>query len=166
MEPYTVQSLSSLIDEHYADREFAQRPIAIPTVNPERTFLEKVFLLHEEFQRPKEKMRVDRLSRHLYDIINLIKAGYMDKALENPVLYRTIVAHRQKFNKVSGVDYNLHQPKTINPIPANEVIDAWRADYNTMLEQMIYEENPPSFDDIIEKMKSLKIKMNSLQWKL
>ena len=166
MEPFTVQIFNSLLDDEYTDREFAQPAIEIPTVNPERTFLEKVFLLHEEFQRPKEKMRVEKLSRHFYDIVKLTQSGYMDKALENPDLYQTIVTHRQKFNKVGGVDYNLHAPQQINPIPPDDVIDAWRSDYNTMIEQMIYEENPSSFDEIIADLTKLKTKINALPWKL
>jgi hypothetical protein len=55
--------------------------LIVPTVNPERTFLEKLFLLHEEFHRPANKMRVDRLSRHLYDIYHLTKAGIAEKAI-------------------------------------------------------------------------------------
>lgn len=75
-EPFSVQSFASLVDEEYANRDFAQAPIRVPTVNPERTFLEKIFLLHEEFHRPPEKMRVDRLSRHLYDVSKLAKTDW------------------------------------------------------------------------------------------
>ncbi len=166
MEPFTAQIFNSLLDDEYTDRAFAQPAIAIPTVNPERTFLEKVFLLHEEFQRPKEKRRVERLSRHFYDIVKLTQSGFMDKALENPDLYQTIVTHRQKFNKVGGVDYNLHSPQEINPIPPEDVIDAWRLDYNTMVEQMIYEKNPSSFDEIIAVITKIKTKINALPWQL
>jgi len=67
-EPFEMRTFSSLIDEHYKGQAYTQDAITIPTVRPERTFLEKIFLLHEEFQRPKEKIRIDRLSRHLYDI--------------------------------------------------------------------------------------------------
>lgn len=70
-EPFTVQSFASLVDETYPDSEFAQMPIHVPTVNPKRSFLEKIFLLHEEFQRPAEKIRVNRLSRHLYDVYKI-----------------------------------------------------------------------------------------------
>lgn len=166
MEPFTIQTFASLLDEEYADQVFVQCPIEIPTVNPERTFLEKVFLLHEEFQRLKEKMRVERLSRHLYDIVKLAEAGYVNKALESQELYLTIVNHRQKFNKVGGVDYNLHAPESIDPIPPDDVIDAWRADYNTLKEQMIYEENPPNFSEIIEEIRKIKTRINDLNWKL
>jgi len=78
---------------------------------------------------------------------------YTEKALNNKALYETIVVHRHKFTRIGGIGYNLHQPKTINPIPIQEVIEAWRKDCNIMIEQMIeqmiYEENPPSFEDII-----------------
>ncbi len=38
LEPFSIQPFGSLLDEEYPDKEFAQAPIAIPTVNPERTF--------------------------------------------------------------------------------------------------------------------------------
>lgn len=165
-EPFTVCSIASLIDLHYPTQYFVLPSFEVPSVNPERTFLEKIFLLHEEFQRPFEKIRVDdRLSRHLYDVVSLSKTEFAEIALTNPELYETIVIHRHKFTRLGGVNYNLHQPKTINPIPIPEVIEDWRKDYNKMLEQMIYEENPYSFDELIEKLKHLTLRINSLDWK-
>lgn len=163
-EPFSIRLISSLIDVHYPKMEFALPSIQIPSVNPERTFLEKIFLLHEEFQRPKEKMRFERLSRHLYDVVALAKTEYAEKALRDQALYETIVLHRHKFTRVGGVNYNLHQAKTINPIPNPEIIEAWRKDYNTMIEQMIYEENPLSFDEISLALEHLKAKINALDW--
>ncbi|MHC1775360.1 MAG: nucleotidyl transferase AbiEii/AbiGii toxin family protein [Lentimicrobium sp.] len=164
-EPFTMRTFKSLVDEEYAEREFSQPPVNIPAVNPERTFLEKIFLLHEEFHRPIEKVRVDRLSRHLYDIYHISKTEFADKALNDQELYETIVNHRFSFAHVGGVNYNQHQPQTIDPIPIPEVFEAWRADYNTMLEQMIYEENAPSFDEIITGVNNLKDRINSLPWR-
>ncbi len=163
-EPFTIRPISSLVDIFYPHMEFALPSIQVPSVNPERTFLEKIFLLHEEFQRPKEKMRSDRLSRHLYDVVTLAKTVYADKALSDQTLYETIVIHRYTFTRISGVDYNLHQPKTINPIPSPEVIKEWEKDYNTMIEQMIYEENPYSFKEIIDSLVALKARINHLDW--
>lgn len=59
-EPFTERQFCSFIGENFKGRNFADSPITIPTVNPERTFLEKIFLLHEEFQQPAEKVKVDR----------------------------------------------------------------------------------------------------------
>lgn len=162
-EPYTVKSISSFVDENFPDAEFSQDPIQVPTVNPERTFLEKVFLLHEEFQRPADKMRVDSLSRHLYDIYQLSKSKFAEKAISDKDLYQTIVQHRKRFAKLGGVDYNLHQPQTINPIPIPEVIDEWKKDYIKMQEQMIYGESP-SFENMIESIKTTVDRINRLEW--
>jgi len=79
IEPHTPKLFSSLVGEYYKDQSFADTAITIPTVNPERTFLEKIFLLHEEFQKNGKKIRVDRLSRHLYDIEKMMDTHYAQK---------------------------------------------------------------------------------------
>ena len=163
-EPFTIKSFGSLVDEVYAGRDFAEPLFEVPTVNPERTFLEKVFLLHEEFHRPADKMRVDRLSRHLYDIYHLTKAGIAEKAISDKELYETIVAHRYKFSRVGEVDYNLHNPKTLNPIPVPGIIEEWKSDYAKMKDDMIYEENKPSFEDLINNLEELRTKLQALDW--
>lgn len=164
-EPFSTRNFSSLVDEHYPDKEFAQAAIDVPTVNPERTFLEKIFLLHEEFHRPPEKMRVDRLSRHLYDVYKLSKTEFAEKAINDKELYETIVKHRHLFSRVGGVNYNLHQPQTINPLPIPEVLEAWKADYIPMQEQMIYVYSP-DFDEMIKEIKAFMAKINQLEWKM
>lgn len=56
------------------------------------TFLEKAFLLNEEFQ--KEKPRSRRMSRHLYDLEKLMDTkNYGKAALEDTALYQAIVEH-------------------------------------------------------------------------
>jgi len=163
-EPFTQKRFGALVDEHYAEREFAEPLFTVPTVNPERTFLEKLFLLHEEFHRPAEKIRVDRLSRHLYDIYHLTKAGIAARAISDKELYETIVAHRYKFSRVGDVDYNLHHPMSLNPAPIEEKMAEWKADYAKMMEEMIYEENKPSFDDLINNLSELKTQLQSVTW--
>jgi len=140
VEPSATKSISSLLDDHYPQADFALESIKIPSVVPERTFLEKLFLLHEEFQRPREKIRVDKLSRHYYDLFQLLKSGHGILAIENPELYETIVKHRYNFNRIGGVNYNLHQPQTLNPTPIPDLLNKWEDDYKTMQEEMIYGE--------------------------
>jgi hypothetical protein len=163
-EPFSIQIFGALVDEVYADKDFAEPLFEVPTVNPERTFLEKLFLLHEEFHRPANKMRVDRLSRHLYDIYHLTNAGIAEKAINDKELYETIVAHRYKFSRVGEVDYNGHNPKTLNPIPIKDKLEEWKSDYSKMKEDMIYEENKPSFEDLIKNLEELRNKLKALDW--
>ncbi len=161
MESYTLKSFSSLVGENYKGREFADLPITIPTVNPERTFLEKIFLLHEEHQMPLEKMQIKRKSRHLYDLEKLMDTNYGKQALQNKDLYYTIVKHRSKFSKLSGVDYSRHSPGKINPIPPKELLGAWEKDYKEMQQNMFYRESL-AFDDLMKRIKELKARINNL----
>ena len=165
IEPFTVRKISSMLDENYPVAPFAEPPIDVPTVDPERTLLEKIFLLHEEFQRSDEKIRVDRMSRHLYDIYKLAASPFGEKALINRELYSEIVVHRHLFTKLGGVDYKRHNPRTINPIPPDLLLDLWKSDYLTMQEQMIYA-NSPGFEEMIEKIRSYISKLNQLDWEI
>lgn len=162
-EPFTYRTFSSLVGEYYPEEPFADAPISVPSVNPERTLLEKLFLLHEEFQKPDEEIRVNRLSRHLYDIEKLMHTEFIDLALDNLSLYHEIVMHRSIYTKIAGIDYNLHQPKTLNPIPPDKLMGDWEKDYKAMQEAMIYGESL-SFEELIEIIKELKQKINSINW--
>lgn len=164
-EPFAERSIISMLDHSYPDAPFAQDCINIPSVLPERTFLEKIFLLHEMFQQPADKRKVERFSRHLYDIYKISKTEYSDFALNDKGLYQTIVNHRHKFTKVGNVDYNLHHPKTINFIPSVKERNEWKRDYNTMQEQMIHGDSP-DFEDLIKSLSILNERINKLLWKI
>ncbi|MBN2820884.1 MAG: nucleotidyl transferase AbiEii/AbiGii toxin family protein [Bacteroidales bacterium] len=159
-EPFTKRVFASLVGEHYKGKPFADDPISVACVNPERTFLEKLFLLHEEFQKPGNEIRVDRLSRHLYDIEMLMRTEYAEIALANKELYNEIIIHRSIYTKISNINYNGHQHKSLNPLPPDTVIDNWRKDYQRMQEEMIYGASLP-FDKLIERIKELKERINN-----
>jgi predicted nucleotidyltransferase component of viral defense system len=161
-EPFSVKTFSSFMGEVYADRSFADTTIAIPCVNPERTFLEKIFLLHEEFQKPSEKIRADRMSRHLYDLGKLMNSSFAEIAFGDDLqLYNTIVAHRQLMTPLRGVDYTNHKPEFINPLPPPQILAAWQKDYQVMQGAMIYGESLP-FDKLMAELTILKGKINNL----
>jgi hypothetical protein len=161
-EPFTIKPIRSYVGEIYADKSFADEPINIPSVNPERTFLEKIFLLHEEFQKPADKIRVNRMSRHLYDLGVLNKSMFAQVAFsDNLELFKTIVAHRKLMTPLRGIDYELHKPPFINPLPPDFLVEAWQKDYQFMQESMIFGDSPP-FDKLIAVLRILKQYINSL----
>ena len=165
MEPNVVKTITSLVDLYSKNSHFFETETKIPVITPERTLLEKIFLLHEEFQRPIQKRRTDRLSRHLYDILQVSNNGFANLAFDNRELYNEIVEHRFHFTRLGGVDYNLHAPQFINPIPTNDTIVAWKKDYRKMQEEMIYGDSP-SFDEMIKQIKDLIQILNNKKWLL
>ena len=105
------------------------------------------------------------MSRHLYDIYQIAKTDRLEKGLEGNDLYETIVKHRYNFTRIGGVDYNSHQPQTIDFLPPKELMDAWEADYKKMQEQMIYGESP-NFNELIVSLTELKDRINTSNWKM
>jgi predicted nucleotidyltransferase component of viral defense system len=162
-EPLRKIYLQSIVDEAYSDRSFANLPFEVNAVVPERTFLEKICLLHEEFARPQEFTRTERMSRHLYDLTKMYDAGIAEKALEDNDLFGSIIEHRRIFIGLKGFDYNTLHPATINIIPPENVIAKWRQDYETMRETMIYGESLP-FNNLLDKIKLLNETVNQLEW--
>lgn len=163
IEPFTDRTFTTMVAENYSGQPFSDEPIAISTVNPERTFLGKIFLLYEEFQRPQDKRRVDGLSRHLYDIEKLSRTEFAETALKNAELYNTIVAHRSKFNRISGIDFTNHSPGKIFFVPPEHLLSEWEQDYKLMQENMISGE-ALQFAELIKKLKELQSRINNIIW--
>ena len=157
-EPTELRPIRSLIGESF-DGEDTDTECLIRTVVPTRTFLEKLFLLAEEFQ--KEKPRSVRMSRHLYDLEKLMDTEYGLEALSNSKLYDAIVEHRKTYYALKYVNYNLHSPSTINFIIPDSVMEAWQEDYADMKRFFIYGESL-EFDALMQKMKELQERVRLL----
>lgn len=139
-EPVEEREIRSLICESFPDDD-TDAVCRIKTVVPSRTFLEKIFLLAEEFQ--KDKPRSMRMSRHLYDLERLMDSDFGKMALADKTLYNAIIDHRQAYYALKYVDYSLHHPSTINILPPERVLDDWKQDYSNMQRYFIY---GPSLD--------------------
>jgi len=160
-EPLESVEVKSFVDEVFADKTFANKPFNVQTVVPERTFFEKMCLLHEEFSKQAESIRVDRMSRHLYDLARMMDSEVAQNALNNTELYKSIITHRRMFIAIKDFDYDTLSPATINIIPPQNVIAQWEEDYNKM-QTMIYGKSLP-FSELIGKIKQLNQKINSIR---
>lgn len=153
-EPVQEIALESMIDQVYPEAPFTEQKFMVRAVLPERTFLEKMFLLHEEFSKPKDLIRVERMSRHMYDIGQMLKTSIAERAIHDVELYRQVVEHRRKFIGLRGFDYGTLNPATLNIVPPISIIDQWKDDYENMRLHMIYGESV-SFEELISHLKDL-----------
>jgi len=162
-EPLQIVNLQSIVDEVFTGMYFVSPAFTVNAVVPERTFWEKICLLHEEYAKPQELIRTERMSRHLYDLEKIMNTPIAEKALSDKELYDSIVEHRRIFIGLSGFDYSTLAPKTVNIVPPDPIIELWKTDYETMQRTMIYGDSLP-FNMLIDKIKQLNERINQINW--
>ncbi len=150
--------------EPYAATEFPnvfETPQAIVrTLAAERTFWEKVTLLHAEHHRPPEKSIGPRLSRHYYDVFCLYQGDIGERALGQAHLLESVVRHKSLFFRSGWANYETAVPGSIRISPTEARIDDLKRDYQAMAEMFFGE--PPSFDDILQVTSELEERINSV----
>lgn len=157
-EPTEPRPIDTLIAKYYPEED-DEMACTIRTVVPTRTFLEKVFLLNEEFQ--KAKPRYNRMSRHLYDLERLMDTSYGREALADKDLYDAIVEHRKVYYDLKYVDYSRHAPDKIDFIPPASEIEHWRSDYAEMQRHFIFGA-ALSFDELLKRMEELRNRFRAI----
>jgi hypothetical protein len=162
IEPNEMRVMNSIISSEMNNKISLEEPFSFATVRPEKTFLEKIFLLHEEFKKEKEKIRTDRLSRHLYDLEKMMDTVYGKNAISDISLYKSIVEHRETFNKLSYLEYPVHSPQEIIIIPPSEIMSAWENDYKIMRESLIQGDSI-EFDELISRITTLQERVRNIQ---
>lgn len=162
-DPVAIVPLRSYIDDVYPDAAFSEPAFEVRAVVPQRTFLEKLFLLHEEFSKPQETIRVNRMSRHLYDICQIADTPIAEEALSDKELYLSVIDHRRTFIGLKGFYYDTLLPQTLSIIPPESIRESWKQDYRSMQESMIYEESP-TFDQLIDRLTTLNRRINDLHY--
>lgn len=160
-EPLEQIKVKSFIGDNLETSFFEELPVVVNAVVPERTFIEKLFLLHEEFAKPTSQIRVERMSRHLYDIDQILDTDIAEKAIMNDELYRQVIEHRRKFIGLKGFDYSTLEKPTIHFIPEGETREKWDVDYKNTIQSMVLGE-ARTFEEVITRLEKFNQKINSL----
>ena len=161
MEPTENIYVKSLISSALPDVNTSVVNPIITTASPQKTFLEKVCLLHELFSAKVKAENADRRSRHLYDLERMMDMDFAINSLRNNELWNNIQHHRSIFTSVAGVDYSVDFRKYIVLCPPESVLSAWKNDYRQMCETMIYGEKLP-FERLIERIRELEDRFHNL----
>lgn len=151
IDPYSSCMVNSMLSVALPTAAFAEQPFEVPAVEPKRTFLEKAFLMHEEFQQPVDKQSSFRKSRHYYDLERMMDQPFALEVLRNETLYTKIIEHRKHFNPIQEIDYSSHEKESISFYPPEHAIEEYRKDYDTMRKEMIHG-SPLEFDLLMERI--------------
>lgn len=125
-----------------------------------KTLLEKMFLLHEKFQIINQRqilpedVKLERGSRHLFDLIRMDDKGIADQLLTDPQFMKN-------YYYTGDTGYVRKGWTMINFRPPAEILEIYRADYATMRSEMIYGKSE-DFDSLIQKLNNLNDKINRM----
>lgn len=149
----------------YVDDDLATLDLTVPavrTVEPERTFWDKVVILHglrRWFDRRGElKGGGQRVSRHYYDLHRLAREPIGTTAAADLDLGADCVAHARMFFNRPDFDLASAAPGGFALMPHDEMVDQLRTDYRAMT-GMIFGE-PPAFDDVLASIAMLERQLN------
>lgn len=125
----------------------------------ERTFWEKVTILHMLHHKPPGKVFCQRPARHYYDVFRLAQHELGRKAIGDVRLLARVVEHMMLFFPCGWAQYHLAKPGSLKLAPPGHLLEELRDDYKEMAEQMIFGE-VPEFDAVLEGLQEIEISLN------
>lgn len=140
--------------------DFFENPDStVVVLSARRTFWEKATALHAEAHRPAQSSTPQYFSRHYYDLAMLIDTDEGKAAATDFKLLMQVANHKATFFRSSWASYETACPGTLRLLPDQARIKDLRADYKAMA-PMMFDDKPPSFDDIIAKIATLQDRIN------
>ena len=155
--PAAEQTITPYAAEYYG-RVFEQPSTQVLTVLPERTFWEKVTILHREAFRAENSTLPSRYSRHYYDLYCMAKSPVKDRALADTDLLARVVAFKDKFYRCPWARYDLAKPGTMRLIPPEYNIPKLIDDYDHM-QNMIFGKKH-DFEEVLGILRQLEQEIN------
>ncbi len=160
LEPHEAVTIYPFIAD-----EVPEQPLAVlnvTTVVPERSFWDKVVMLHG-LRRWYERRGIlrhqgQRVSRHYYDIHSMMHSGKIESTLSDFDLARDCVRHAQMFFGSLDLDLESAHPGSFALAPNEGMLGDLRRDYGRMAGMII---GPvPAFESVMESVRALEKRLN------
>ena len=162
LDPHEARTLQPYLAEDVP--QLALDVANVVTVDPLRTFWDKVVILHglRSWYVAKGALRGEgqRVSRHYYDLHRLLASDVGPRALGAPDLGADCVAHARLFFNRPPFDLATACPPTFALTPVEGMTEALRRDYSAM-RGMIFG-SAPEFAAILDSVGELEHRINAL----
>lgn len=153
-EPSEQRPITPYLAESFAD-ELPDSMTEVPTLSVQRTFWEKVTILHALHHGTK---MLPAMSRHYYDTAMLAAKGIDDGALLKPELLEKVVRNKSLMFADNKASYGTAMLGTLRLVPDAELRARIEADYRAMTEMFMTP--PPEFDELMTALDKLEGKLN------
>jgi len=158
-EPREAMRIKSYLGETVPGLIFPEAEVQV--LKGTRTFWEKVTLIHAEINRRGERDNFDRFSRHWYDLYRLADHEIGKRAMaEDFDLLGDVVKYKTIFFRRSDAKYENCLNHGVRLIPENRLLSELEKDYRKMRDAGMFYGNPPTFAEIVERLKTLEEEVN------
>ncbi len=144
--------------------EFDVGVASIPTIDAERTFWEKVLILHGrrsgfdgEERIPEDRHKV---SRHYYDVAQIADTEVAERALANLDLLERARQQEQLLFRAAWKKIEEAKPGSFRIVPIEELRTAVGRDYAQMQDMVLGE--APEFAAVVDSLERLEERLNAL----
>lgn len=159
MFPTHTQQVTSYVAQEYPE-SMVNASTSVVVMSAERTFWEKLTILHMLHHRPEEKKFPARMSRHYYDVFRLAAGEVCDAALQQPELLERVVVHKRIFFRSGWAQYETATFGTIRLRPSSHMLPDLQVDYESMAPMFF--SVPPAFEDIMKTVGELEDRINGV----
>lgn len=154
-EPSTMRPITPYLAENFPD-ELPDSVTEVPTLAVERTFWEKVTILHALHHNGKLR---DGLSRHYYDVLMLDGASITAGAVSQPDLLAQVVHNKSLMFAEKSASYETAVLGTLKLLPQDGMMERLAKDYDAM--QDMFMTSSPAFSALIEGIARIERAINA-----
>lgn len=155
IEPSENKQIASYVAELFPQL-FDEPNSTVHVLTAERTFWEKVTILHALHHG--RKMR-ERMSRHYYDTYILAQKGIADKAMPDVALLEQVVRNKSLMFSDNKASYDTAVIGQLRLMPKPEAMEDLKKDYVEMAAMFI--QQAPNFDVMMQGIADLEKRINS-----
>lgn len=160
VEPSQIHQISADILAWDVANQLEFPEATVPVLLAERTYWEKVTLIHAEITRKNPKTTMERYSRHWYDLAQLSQHQAGIQAAQRFDLRDHVIRTKTALYGVAGVNYDAVAQQHCCLVPKDELNSALERDFNEMLSAGMFDGTPPTWDDIIVTLTRLEQQIN------
>jgi len=159
-QPSQKSSVTPHVTEGFPDL-FTVKSAEVLVLDSERTFWEKVTLLHAENNRPDPTKLKSRMARHWSDVAMMSTAErFADQKLSLDLL-RQVIGFKKIYFPANWANYDSAVPGTLRIVPNEPIQRILRKDYDQM--QEMFPTKPLTFDEILSRLEALQKRINALK---
>jgi hypothetical protein len=159
-QPSQKSSVTPFVAEMFPEI-FREKSAAVIVLDSERTFWEKVTLLHAENHRPDPTKLKSRMARHWSDVAVMSTAERFKDARLSLDLLAQVIAFKEIYFAANWAHYDSAVPGTLRIVPNEPLQAVLRKDYQQMEE--MFPTKPLTFDEILANLEALQQRLNALK---